>query len=84
MPAINFTGYEAGQLPIMPHTPYTRSCTVGSITNTSSLIVRGYEIRTITILKPSRPKSVYGTFDLYNSGSGDTYRLRGLQIQNAL
>ncbi|CCC07598.1 hypothetical protein SMACR_08151 [Sordaria macrospora] len=81
-PATNFTGYEASQLPVMPHTLYTRSCTVGSVTNTSSLIVRGYEIRTETIPRPSKSKTVSGTFDLYNPGSGDTYRLHGLQIQD--
>lgn len=82
MPATNFTGYEASQLPVMPHTPYTKSCTIGSITNTSSLIVGGYEIRTVTMLRPNKSKTVSGSFDLYNLGSGDTYGLHGLQIQD--
>ncbi|KAK3952975.1 hypothetical protein QBC32DRAFT_388929 [Pseudoneurospora amorphoporcata] len=82
IPTTNFTGYEASQLPVMPHTPYTRSCTIGSVTNTSSLIVRGYDIRTETILRPSKSKTVTRTFDLYNPGSGDIYRLHGLQIQD--
>lgn len=82
MPATNFTGYEISQLPIMPHTPYTRSCTIGSLTNTSSFIVREYEIRTVTILRPNKSKTAFGTLDLYNPGSGDTYKLHRLQIQN--
>lgn len=82
MPATNFTGYEANQLPVMPHTPYTRSCTIGSITNTSSLTVRRYEVTTIKIVRPTKSTTITGTFDLYNSGSGDTYRLPDLQLQD--
>jgi hypothetical protein len=77
---IAFTGY-VDSAPAMPHTYYARSCTIGSMVNTSALGLREY--RTEFIPMPpgtSNSISALGTFTLYNPGSGDTYKLHRIPV----
>ncbi|KAK3371055.1 hypothetical protein B0T24DRAFT_680181 [Lasiosphaeria ovina] len=70
-----FSGYSP-DAPTMPHTPYTRSCTIGSIVNSTSLALREFQIDDYT------PGSSTASFALYNPGPGDTYRLRGVPLHD--
>ncbi|KAK3312032.1 hypothetical protein B0H66DRAFT_585215 [Apodospora peruviana] len=72
----NFSGYSPDP-PVMPHTSYSRSCTIGSIVNTTSLILREYQIDTAT-----DGTHKLGTFSLYNPGPEDTYRLTKIPVQD--
>jgi hypothetical protein len=63
----------------MPHTYYTRSCTINSISNTTTLGLRGYQIESGTA-QTNGGTSAVGTFALYNPGSGDTYKLQGMPV----
>ncbi|KAK3938164.1 hypothetical protein QBC46DRAFT_265931 [Diplogelasinospora grovesii] len=74
LPATNLSGYADSMVPAMPHTYYTRSCTINSF-NASSLSLREYQIDTSGTKK-------LGTFTLYNPGSGDTYRLYRMPVQD--
>ncbi|KAK3386838.1 hypothetical protein B0H63DRAFT_500485 [Podospora didyma] len=71
-----FSGYSPSP-PTMPHTPYTRSCTIGSMINTTSLVLREYQIDDFSVPTPSFS---LGTFSLYNPGSRDTYRLSNIRV----
>jgi hypothetical protein len=75
---VTFTGY-VDVAPSMPHTYYTRSCTINSFSNTTSMALRAYEIETAP-QSDSNMTSVVGTFTLYNPGSGDTYKLRRMPV----
>ncbi|KAH6622517.1 hypothetical protein F5144DRAFT_537859 [Chaetomium tenue] len=75
---VTFTGYRA-EVPPIPHTYYTRSCTINSISNTTAMALRGYRAETIT-LGSNNKTSMTGTFALYNPGSGDTYRLDRISV----
>ncbi|KAK0705717.1 hypothetical protein B0H67DRAFT_497600 [Lasiosphaeris hirsuta] len=68
-----FSGYWP-EAPSMPHTTYTRSCTIGSVVNTTSLALREYQIETVG------PAELVGTFTLENPGPGDVYRLVGIPV----
>jgi len=71
----NFSGYSPDP-PTMPHTSYSRSCTIGSVVNTTSLNLREYEIDTLA------DGTKVGTFSLFNPGPGDTYRLYRIPVQD--
>lgn len=57
----------------MPHTSYSRSCTIGSFINVTSLSLKEYQLETTD-------SSTVGTFAIANPGSGDTYRLSKLAV----
>ncbi len=63
----------------MPHTSYTRSCTIQSISNTTTLVLREYQIES-GVVQTNSSTPVLGTFTLYNPGSGDTYRLYHIPV----
>ncbi|KAM7213826.1 hypothetical protein V8F06_010822 [Rhypophila decipiens] len=70
--ATTLNGYiNAG--PGIPHTSYVRSCTLNSF-NSTSLTLKSYEISSAT------KKSA--TFDLYNQGSGDNYKIAGVALSD--
>ncbi len=73
-----FTGY-LDSAPQIPHTSYTRSCTIESISNTTALALREYQIES-GLVQTNSSTSVLGTFTLYNPGSGDTYRLHRMPV----
>ena len=53
----------------MPHTQYSPSCTISSMTNTTSLKLRDYQIDT------TAEGNRLFSFTLFNPGPGDAYRL---------
>ena len=53
----------------MPHTQYSPSCTIRSMTNTTSLKLRDYQIDT------TAEGNRLFSFTLFNPGPGDAYRL---------
>jgi hypothetical protein len=69
-----FTGY-VDSAPQMPHTYYTQSCTIESITSTTAMALRQYQIESVSIQGQVNVTSVVGSFRLYNPGSRDTYQL---------
>ena len=69
-----FTGY-VDSAPLMPHTIYSRSCTIQSISNTTTMMLREYQLHSISTPDGTGRASPVGSFALYNPGSGDTYRL---------
>ena len=73
-----FTGY-VDSAPQMPHTSYTRSCTIESISNMTTLALREYQIES-GLVQTNSTTSVLGTFTLYNPGSGDTYELSRMPV----
>ena len=75
---VTFTGY-VDAAPAMPHTYYTRSCTINSISNTTTMALREYQIETAS-QSDSNKTSTVGTFMLYNPGPGDTYSLRRMPV----
>ncbi|KAK1751002.1 hypothetical protein QBC47DRAFT_392060 [Echria macrotheca] len=78
---IRFSGYSP-EAPTMPHTLYSRSCTIGSLLNATSIDLRDYRIQSTTFT-PGYNKTgvlVLGTFNLTNPGSGDTYQLEQIPI----
>lgn len=72
---VAFSGY-VDSAPQMPHTSYTRSCTIRSIANTTALGLSEYKIESAS----GAPTSLAGTFKLHNPGSGDTYKLVRLPV----
>lgn len=72
-----FTGYT-DVVPLMPHTYYTRSCTIESLTNTTTITLREYRIESET--DDGNKTALSGSFTLHNPGPGDTYRLHGIPI----
>ncbi|KAK3293735.1 uncharacterized protein B0H64DRAFT_326620 [Chaetomium fimeti] len=74
-----FTGYRA-EVPPIPHTYYTRSCTINSIYNTTTMALREYQIETTPQDDNNNEASITGTFGLYNPGSGDTYKLYRIPV----
>lgn len=68
----------------MPHTSYTRSCTINSF-NTTSLLLQGYEIEAFTNTSDGTPQTdsrKNATFTLFNGGSGDTYQISTTNVQD--
>ena len=74
---IRFSGYWP-KPPPMPHTTYSKSCTIGSFVNTTSLKLREYKIQ--TIVGADNRTQLVGTFEILNPGTGDTYRLDRIPI----
>ncbi|KAM7189426.1 hypothetical protein V8F20_010156 [Naviculisporaceae sp. PSN 640] len=77
---VNLAGYSPEPPANMPHTSYSKSCTMGSVMNTASLSLREYEIAETTSGHGKTNK--VGTFTLFNPGSGDTYRLYRMPVQD--
>ncbi len=75
---LTFTGY-LDSAPQTPHTYYTRSCTINSISNTTALALREYQIESGAGQANSNTSAV-GTFSLYNPGSGDKYKLHRMPV----
>ncbi|OIW29094.1 hypothetical protein CONLIGDRAFT_682011 [Coniochaeta ligniaria NRRL 30616] len=72
----------SGEQPF-PNRPTTRttdnqSCTIDSFTNTTSFILREYQIE--TVVGAGNSTQFRGTFSVENPGSGDTYRLYHIPI----
>jgi hypothetical protein len=80
-PALTLSGYT--DPPAMPHTSYTRSCTLNSL-NATSLVLKEYEVEYLKILDGVALEEItkFGTFTLYNPGSGDYYTLWRLPVQD--
>ncbi|KAK4210554.1 hypothetical protein QBC37DRAFT_442656 [Rhypophila decipiens] len=72
----DFAGYSPEAPVSMPHTSYSKSCTMGSIINTTSLSLQKYEISELS------SGTKVGTFSLFNPGSGDTYHLFRIPVQD--
>ncbi|KAK5653394.1 hypothetical protein OQA88_8879 [Cercophora sp. LCS_1] len=69
---IRFSGYSP-EAPTMPHTYYQKSCTLGSLLNTTSIDLQEYVVET------TDGKST-ATLSLRNPGTGDRYLLSKLAI----
>ncbi|KAI1396294.1 hypothetical protein F4819DRAFT_491641 [Hypoxylon fuscum] len=83
LPSTTLYGYS-GDPPAMPHTSYTRSCTINSF-NTTSLLLQGYEIEAFTNTSDGTPQTdsrKNATFTLFNGGSGDTYQISTTNVQD--
>jgi hypothetical protein len=78
LPSQNFTGYDIREVPGLPHTYYTRSCTINSL-NITNLWLTRYALQSITAGNDS---SLTGSFTLFNPGSGDEYKLRDIPIHD--
>jgi hypothetical protein len=76
---VTFTGY-LDSAPLMPHTYYSRSCTIGSISSTKALGLLEYQIESGPPRDDSSKTSVVGTFKLYNPGPQDTYKLYRMPV----
>jgi len=74
---IRFSGYWP-EPPLMPHTRYSKSCTIGSFVNTTSFKLREYNIE--TIVAAGNRTQLVGTFAIENPGTGDTYMLSRMPI----
>ncbi|KAH8899941.1 hypothetical protein GQ53DRAFT_869196 [Thozetella sp. PMI_491] len=79
LPKTEFTGYS--RPPAMPHTLYKQSCTINSF-DVSTLALEGYEIATPVNASAAASGPKVGTFTLKNPGSGDTYRLFRIPVQD--
>jgi hypothetical protein len=78
MSPVTFTGYRA-EVPSIPHTYYKRSCTINSISNTTTMALRRYQVQTDT-QSENNETSITGSFMLHNPGSGDAYKLYHIPI----
>jgi hypothetical protein len=77
----NISGYVSYDIPKnMPHTSYTRSCTINSI-NTAPIILRNFFITDITGANGEHPSRTVNV-TLYNSGPGDEYKIRGMPLKD--
>ncbi|KAK0613220.1 hypothetical protein B0T14DRAFT_569296 [Immersiella caudata] len=74
---IRFSGYWP-EAPLMPHTTYSRSCTVESFANTTNLTLHEYQ--TDTVVDAAGKVSLVGTFAVANPGPGDVYRLNRIPV----
>lgn len=77
---VNFAGYSPQPPENIPHTSYSKSCTMGSVMDTGSLKLREYEISQTS--SGDGKTSKVGTFSLFNPGSGDTYRLYRIPMRD--
>jgi hypothetical protein len=75
MPTTKLTGYY-DYIPQMPHTHYTRSCTINSL-NITSFTLRNYEIQAGT--DPNGKRKV-ADFTVFNPGPGDNYNIRRMPV----
>lgn len=73
---LSFTGY-LDIPPQMPHTYYTRSCTITSMMNTTALALRAY---TIESSGSGDAAALLGSFTLFNPGSGDSYKIYRMPV----
>lgn len=69
---IRFSGYSP-EPPIMPHTYYEKSCTLGSFLNTTGLELQDYVVERVE-------SSSTVTFKLRNPGTGDLYSLNQMPV----
>ncbi|KAL1841802.1 hypothetical protein VTJ49DRAFT_6555 [Mycothermus thermophilus] len=76
---VTITGY-VDRTPTMPHTVYSRSCTIQSITKTTALGLREYRIDAVGAPDGSDDSSAYGTFAVHNPRSGDTYEFDRMPV----
>jgi hypothetical protein len=76
-----FTGY-VDSAPQMPHTYYSQSCTIESITSTTTMALREYQIESAPVQSQVNVTSVVGSFRLYNPGSRDTYQLYRMPVMD--
>lgn len=79
LPATTIYGYS-GDGPAMPHTSYTRSCTIHSF-NTTSMLLQDYEIESFANATPPTDLRKNATFTVYNDGPGDTYQISTTDVQ---
>lgn len=76
---IIFGGY-VDSAPLMPHTYYTPSCTIGSLFNTTTMELREYQIEETSVDGDQDTVSAVGNFTLYNPGPRDMYKLLRLPV----
>lgn len=76
---IAFTGY-VDSAPVMPHTYYARSCTIGSMMKTAALGLQEYRTESVSMPGDGNNTSTFGSFTLYNPGSGDIYELYRMPV----
>ncbi len=74
---IKFSGYWPGP-PTLPHTYYSRSCTIGSVVNTTSIGLRDYTVE--SLITDDGKATLLGTFTLVNPGPVDTYKLDRIPV----
>ncbi|KAK4150235.1 hypothetical protein C8A00DRAFT_18217 [Chaetomidium leptoderma] len=81
-PPATFSGY-VDKAPPMPHTYYSRSCTITSISDTTALALQEYRIESAPIPAGdgnNKTSSVLGSFTLYNLGPGDAYKFSRMPV----
>jgi hypothetical protein len=76
MPSTKLVGYS-GYVPRLPHTAYTRSCTINSI-NVTALTLKNYDIETAS---QGSNQDKLASFTIFNPGPGDEYRIRRMPIK---
>jgi hypothetical protein len=81
LPTTRLDGYSDPP-PTIPHTQYSRSCTLNSF-NATTLVLQGYdinvEVETMAEAANGQLRK-HATFTVYNPGSGDTYELLNLPV----
>ncbi len=70
-------------VPSLPHTYYTRSCTINSLNKTSPTL-KSYELETTAASDggDSALHKLLCSFTLFNPGPGDEYRVRRMPVQD--